>query len=432
MPSLQHSIRHRGAEAFIGSGLPRWRSLLQELVRTPSTFEHEHAVVKLVSNYLESLGIRVKRVPHRATSLNRLAGAQPPLSTVRNRSSLVARVEGSGGGPSLAINTHLDTVPAGEPSGWTKPPFSGYIDPATNVLYGRGAMDDKAGVVISLAVLETLVKAPVTLGGDVVFHYVLEDETTGNGTLLCLESGHTADAALVLDGTRLDKAIGQHAGNLQFEVQVRGRPASVSVSHMGINAAEMAARLVLELRDAFLALNAGRSEPWTRFPSPYQLVVQQLHAVGSQLTVPESASAQCYVTFPPPLDLAAIRQLLEDEVADFARRQRLPVPPELVWNGFATEPVCGQSPQLENLLQSTAAGLGLPPIDVGPSTGTSDLRHFADRGIPCVLYGPGRGFNPHRPDEHYYLDDLPTMIRFYVRAAQTFCSSQHARRKRAA
>jgi acetylornithine deacetylase/succinyl-diaminopimelate desuccinylase-like protein len=42
------------------------------------------------------------------------------------------------------------------------------------------------------------------------------------------------------------------------------------------------------------------------------------------------------------------------------------------------------------------------------------MRHFAKRGIPCLLYGPGWGFNPHRPNEHFLLADLPFMMGVYL------------------
>src|SRR5262249_51252862 len=162
-----------------------------------------------------------------------------------------------------------------------------HIDTETNTLYGRGAMDDKAGVVISLAVLEALVRSGTRLPGDLLFHWVLEDEITGNGTLLCLDAGHVADAAVIIDGTRKDKGIAGHAGQLQFDVELRGRAASVSVSHMGVNAAEMMARLLLELHDTVFALNEKRTAPWTRYPSPFQFVTQSLTSEGAQLMVPE-------------------------------------------------------------------------------------------------------------------------------------------------
>jgi hypothetical protein len=50
------------------------------------------------------------------------------------------------------------------------------------------------------------------------------------------------------------------------------------------------------------------------------------------------------------------------------------------------------------------------------------MRHFAMRGIPCLLYGPGRGFNPHRADEHFLLDDLPFMMNVYLDMIVEWCN----------
>ena len=49
------------------------------------------------------------------------------------------------------------------------------------------------------------------------------------------------------------------------------------------------------------------------------------------------------------------------------------------------------------------------------------MRHFAKRNIPCLLYGPGRGFNPHRADEHFFLDDLPFMMKLYLDMVVDWC-----------
>jgi acetylornithine deacetylase len=289
-------------------------------------------------------------------------------------------------------------------------------------------MDDKAGVTISLAVMETIRRLPLQLTGDVIFHYVLEDEITGNGSLLCLEAGHRADAALIMDGTRPDKAINEHAGQLQFELRLKGKPTSVSVSHLGVNAAEMMSRLVIELREAVFALNSARIDPWTCFPSPYQLVIQQIQSEGAQLTVPELATAKCYVTFPPQFSLERMRRFFQERISEFAERHSLPFVPEMKCEGlFAAEPVKSDTSELERVLQESAARVGLSPISVGPSTGTSDMRHFSAAGIPCMLYGPGNGFNPHRPDEHFFLDDVPRMTLMYLDIVQAWCGGESKR-----
>ncbi|MBL7080744.1 M20/M25/M40 family metallo-hydrolase, partial [Candidatus Bathyarchaeota archaeon] len=55
------------------------------------------------------------------------------------RSNLVATLR-RGGGPTLHLNAHTDTVPV-TPEGWTVDPFAGTIKDGR--VYGRGACDDK-------------------------------------------------------------------------------------------------------------------------------------------------------------------------------------------------------------------------------------------------------------------------------------------------
>ena len=417
------------ADSFLADHAEGWQELLRDLIRIRSVFEHEHAVVDRVAGCIEALGLPVHRIAHARDRLARLPHAQRPFSDIEGRCSLATRVTGSGGGCSIVLSAHLDIVPEGEREAWSLDPFAADLDPRHGLVYGRGAMDDKAGVAISLGVLEALVRMPVRLRGDVVFHYVLENETTGNGSLLCLADGHIGDAVAIIDGTRLDRLINEHAGQLQFEIGVRGRPAPVVVSHLGCNAAELMARLVLALRDAVHALNDTRTPPWTRFPSPFQLCVQRIHSEGTQLTVPDRADAQCYVTFAPPFALSDMRDLIVRTVGAFESAfgpEAPPSPVTLAWSGLAVEPTRADGRVLEAVVLAAARRVGLADVVPGPSTGTSDLRHFVRAGIPGLLFGPGNGHNPHRPDEHYAVDDLLTMIAIYLEILRSWCGTADA------
>lgn len=84
----------------------------------------------------------------------------------------------------------------------------------------------------------------------------------------------------------------------------------------------------------------------------------------------------------------------------------------------------GRILEIIKCLQSVAAKNGLEPIMLSPSTGLSDMRHFVKRGIPCVLYGPGRGYNPHRADEYFHVDDLPTMVQVFLSLIDEWCASK--------
>ena len=411
-----------GARRTIQDRAADWTRLLQDLIRIPSCFEAEHAIVARVCEHVAAAGLTPTLVPMDAAALRRHPDAVAPISEVRGRNNVVVRLPGQGAGRSLILNCHLDIQPEGDPSEWAHPPFSGHIDPGSNAIFGRGAMDDKAGVVICLGLMRALIEQGVKLGGDLVFQFVLEDEITGNGSLACLEAGHIADAAVIVDGTRPDRGIDQHAGNMEFHIASKGRPASVSVSHLGANAAEMLSRTLLHLRDAVFGLNADRQAPWTEFPSPYQLVIHGLNADAPRFCVPAEASARCFVTFPPPDTIESIRRFLETEGRKYAQANGYSHAPVFTWNGFAAEPVSSASEPLRALVRDAAKRNGIADVRIGPSTGTSDLRHFAKHGIPCLLYGPGRGFNPHRPDEHFLLEDLPRMMQVFLDMAIEWCN----------
>ena len=393
---------------------PELLALFQNLVRMPSVLGQEHGAVELVESELETLGLDPIPVPFDPSLLERLPEAQRPICAVPDRRNIVAIVPGQGGGKRLILNCHLDVVPAGDGSDWSRDPYSGDI--VDSIIHGRGAFDDKAGAVICFAVLEAV--RDLSLRGDLVVHFVLEDETTGNGSLLCLDAGYGGDAAVIVDGTRGDRGINQHAGNIRFGVSVSGKSASVSVSHMGVNAAEMLARLIVEIESRVSGLNAMNSDPWTMYPSPNQISVVGLHCEETTMTVPSKASAICYATFTPPHDIASFRRLMEQTGQRFASRHSLPEPPRFDWTGFAAEPVRSDSAELEATI-SNAAGRQLPFV---PSTGTSDMRHFVARGIPCVLFGPGDGSNPHRANESFDLSSLTPVIETLQKTVINWCS----------
>jgi acetylornithine deacetylase len=396
--------------------------ILQKLIQIPSEYEREHTILSFVEKEIRRIGFTPERVSYDTELLASLPTACLPFSKVPDRHCLVVKCRGSGGGRSLVLNSHLDIVPAGDESNWANPPFSGNVDVETRSIYGRGAMDDKAGVSLALSMLDWIANECPGLSGDLIFHFVIEDEITGNGSLLCLEAGHVADAALILDGTRGEKAISQHAGNLQFSLYAEGRPASVSVSHLGVNACEALATFTNRIRDEVFSWNERRPEPWSCYPSPNQFVTQSFHSEGAVLTVPSQANATCYLTFTPDKTLPEVRSRIEEMVLEFQKELQL-VALDVTWEGhFFAEAVVSQTQHLFKVLKEESLQAGMGDVELSPSTGTSDMRHFIANGIPCLLYGPGRGFNPHRFNEYYELDSIPPFQEFLRRFIRTWCA----------
>ena len=112
--------------------------------------------------------------------LNRMPDAQPPFSTVSGRRNLIAMIPGTGGGRSLALNCHLDVVPLGEEREWTR----GQGEVVDNIIYGRGAYDDKSGVIICVEVLRSLLNT--RLRGDVIVSSYSKMRRQGMGASFAL------------------------------------------------------------------------------------------------------------------------------------------------------------------------------------------------------------------------------------------------------
>ena len=134
--------------------------LTRRLLRVDSTNGNETAVAEVLAAYLAAHGVAVE-----------LAGPDPA------RQNLIARLPGTGGGPSLAFVGHSDVVPA-DPRDWTHPPFGAVLDDE-GYLWGRGALDMKNEVAARTVALASLAREGFRPRGDLVL-IVAADEEDGS------------------------------------------------------------------------------------------------------------------------------------------------------------------------------------------------------------------------------------------------------------
>lgn len=95
-------------------------------------------------------------------------------------------------GKSLILNAHIDVVPIGPEDLWTHPPYSGIIE--GDWLYGRGGADMRAGHAANLYALDALRSLGLQPAAEVILESVVEEESTGNGTMMTHLKGYKADA----------------------------------------------------------------------------------------------------------------------------------------------------------------------------------------------------------------------------------------------
>jgi carboxypeptidase PM20D1 len=104
------------------------------------------------------------------------------LERERHGHSLLYRWRGRGDGAPTVLMAHYDVVPATE-EGWTHPPFAAELtgDGEQQLLWGRGAIDDKGAVVAILEAVESLVRDGFRPADDVYLSFGHDEETIGSG-----------------------------------------------------------------------------------------------------------------------------------------------------------------------------------------------------------------------------------------------------------
>jgi acetylornithine deacetylase len=114
-----------------------------------------------------------------------------------NRPNLIAVWPGTGGGKSLLLSGHIDTVPRGSQQ-WHRDPFGAELE--GNRLYGLGSNDMKGGIGAALLAVEMLRELGISLNGDLMMETIVDEEFGGvNGTLAARLRGHNADGAILCE-----------------------------------------------------------------------------------------------------------------------------------------------------------------------------------------------------------------------------------------
>ncbi|MBW2629607.1 MAG: M20/M25/M40 family metallo-hydrolase, partial [Deltaproteobacteria bacterium] len=150
------------------------------------------------------------------------AGLEPVmLESAPRRTNVITRLRGTGEKPPLVLAAHLDVVEA-EPSAWEHPPFCGEVH--DGCLWGRGAIDMKNMVAMSVAIMAQLAREGVKPKRDLIFAAVADEEAGCRQGSLWLSDNHP-------DLIRGEFAIGEGGGfNIQVSAVVQ---LSESIARLG-------------------------------------------------------------------------------------------------------------------------------------------------------------------------------------------------------
>jgi acetylornithine deacetylase len=406
-------------------------AFLRELVAIPSLDGEETAAQRRVADWMRAQGFTTDAWE---IDLAEVAG-HPDFSCEVERAEALGVVGRVGpevkraSGRDLFLDGHIDVVPAGEPASWTVDPWRGALRDGR--VYGRGACDMKGGLCAALFAAKALHDVQVALAGRVLVASVVGEEDGGLGTLATLLRGHTADAAIVTEPTRL-RIVTTGAGSLMFRLTVRGRSAHASVRTEGVSAIEKFVPLFTAVRDLEARRNAaGGGELYAEHRLPWPIEMGTLRAGEWASSVPELLVCEGRYGVAPGEDEADARRALEEAVATAADgdpwlREH---PPAVEWWGGRFMPAVTDpgDPLVTTLAGAASAVLGETPSLEGVTYG-SDMRLFVNVGrMPCVLFGPGDVRDCHGPDESVSVDEVVRAAQALIVAAMRYCGVEEPR-----
>ena len=384
--------------------------LLQKFIRVPSVTGGEGALQEVVEGELEKRGCAVERCTAPAEQLLPYQDHVGKQGSLEDRPSIIATRFGRGGGRSLLLNAHVDTVENGDPETWTYGPLSGEV--VGDLLYGRGSCDMKGGLVTHIAALDALESLGVELDGDVTVAATVGEEDGGVGALAAILGGCRADAALITEPTRLTLVPAQ-GGALVFRLTIFGKSTHAATRNRGVSAFEKFIPIFEALRQLEKERNAALCHPlFDGLENKAPINVGVVRSGNWPVTVPESLAAEIRVGLVPGEELESSYSLVRERIEAVAGRDPWlrEHPPEIEWIGGQTMPseVPVNAPICEEIKSAHQHVTGRLPRIEGVTYG-ADMRLFQRFGeTPCVMYGAGDVSLAHGPDEHISINELLT------------------------
>jgi len=397
----------------------------RSLVRIPSVTGSEQEAQRAIAAKYESLGLSVDIVPSLREELESHPAFCDDAIPFVDRLNVVARWRGTGGGRSLILNGHMDVVPPGDLSKWTRDPWGGEVE--GDRLYGRGACDMKSGLAAAVFAVQALQASGVKLPGEVMLQSVIGEESGGAGTLATIVRGYRADACVILEPMNLRLAPVQ-TGALTFRITVNGRAAHACMKPHGVSAITE----FLPIASALEHLNVDRHQRYhdPLFDDPNNIAslsIGTVHAGDWPSTVPDLLVAEGRLGVFPNESVAEARAALEATVRGVAsgRAWLKDNPPVVTWVEGQFEPGTTPlgAPIIERLSVSHEEVTGMAASLFGVPCGT-DLRLFTRHaGIPTVLYGPGNIIHAHAADEYISIEQVVTCTKVLARTIVAWCGA---------
>jgi succinyl-diaminopimelate desuccinylase len=370
---------------------------LAELVRTPSDNPPGDCAphAERTKALLEELGFKVETDP-------------VPDDTVRAQgmvsvTNLIVRHR-FGDGPTLALNAHGDVVPPG--LGWTADPYGAAI--RDGWMIGRGVAVSKSDIAVQAFALKALIEAGVPLAGTIELHVTYDEEAGGEvGPARLLKEGLSRPDFAICPGFS-HAVVTAHNGCLHLEVEVTGRSAHAAEPESGRDAIAAAVAIIRRIY-AYAERLVERRSAHPGIASPTCVVGLISGGINTNVVADRATFRLDRRIIPEEEPEAVERELraLVEEAAGALDGIQVDTRRILLARPFL--PVAGAERLAAIVAENASRFLGEPVAQTAVPL-YADARHYAEAGVPTVMYGAGprtlAEANAHRADERLPLETL--------------------------
>jgi putative selenium metabolism hydrolase len=375
-------------------------AFLQDLIRIPSVSTEEEAVAERLAEEMRRVGFPTVR---------------------RDRIGNVIGCLGTGPGPRLIYDGHMDTVSVSDPTSWVHEPYGAQIE--GGILYGLGACDMKGALAAMVYGAKALIDADVQLAGELCLVGIVQEEPCEGLAVQVLieEEGLRPDFVVLGEPSNLQIKRG-HRGRVEMKVTVRGRSCHAATPSRGRNAIYDAARLIfgVELLTSRLA-----DDP---FLGQGSIAVTQIESsAASRNAIPDA----CTFYIDRRLTLGETEAKALAEVQGIIAREGIDATVNVTeyratsYTGYECRakefyPAWALD-QDHPLVQATDKAiretLGYRPRIDQWAFATDGVYTMGKANIPTVGFGPGEERFAHTVDDQVRLEDVVAAAKVYARLA---------------
>jgi acetylornithine deacetylase len=334
---------------------------------------------------------------------------------------------GKGGGRSLMISGHMDTVPVG-PEAWRHKPWGGEVEDGK--LYGLGAYDMKGGLMAAVMAVKGLNDLGVSLKGDLMIESVVDEEFGGCNGTLAGRLKYNADLAIVPEPTNLIVCPAHHGG-LMLRVTFAGKPGWSFSPDQPVDPIIAMAHFIQLLNDWAADRQRRVSVPDIYRANPQlPVLINQVKAGDVTLPffadrVPGTAWVTVWAETFPGMTQHDVLADLQHFYHQAQARDPILAAFEPDWgpirwldgSAIATDHL-----GVQLLAQVTSAVCGRAAAVQGALFACDGPMFNLHSPTPMVLLGPSGG-QPHSPDEFVIVDDYLRLIEIFVHTAMNWCGT---------